>query len=170
MIITLSTPFGREYGAAVRDDSLDCLTLRRDREDKAIQCRIKVDQRRGHFIGVLDLVNQVHGRGSDIAYRQSQASAELALDIEVPLHPVGATGIEFNVGGEERAGGEQLEDLVRKAGGRRTVQDSILKEGSGPRHPVVEKKRQGDDIEDPESAPHRGLAVLKRIPGKPTTL
>ena len=44
-------------------------------------------------------VSQVHGRRSDVAQRQGHAPGELALDIQIPLHPVTATGIEFNMGG-----------------------------------------------------------------------
>src|SRR5207248_9431851 len=57
--------------------------------------------------GVIDGVSQVHTRRSDVSHRESHAPRELALDIQVPLHPVGTTGIEFNVRGLDRARSEQ---------------------------------------------------------------
>ncbi len=148
----------------VRVNSLDLRARRRDRKDKGVQGRIKRHERSRHLIGVLADMSQVHTSRSDVAHRQGQAPGELALDIQIPLHPVIATGIEFNVYPTERAGSEQLEDLVRKAGGRRRVQLPRLKERRRPRNPGLEQKRQGDDIEHPESAPDSGPTILERIP------
>src|SRR5712691_4729624 len=116
MITTMSTPLGGSDIAKVRVYSLDRFARRRDREDIAIQCWIKVHQRSGYLIVVLDGMSQAHGRRSEVAHRQGHAPGELALDIQIPLQPVSATGIEFHMFHLKRGGSQQLCDLVRKAG------------------------------------------------------
>src|SRR5579872_7219101 len=59
---------------------------------------------------------------------------------------------------------KQLEDLIRKAGGRRVSQLAPKKIRSAPRHSKNEEIRQGDDIEHSESASHSSLAIPERIP------
>src|SRR6266403_3236664 len=122
MITTMSTPLGGSDLPKVRVDFLGLRTRRRDGEDEGIQCRIKRHQRSRHLIVVLDEVSQAHRGRSDVTQRQGQAPGELALDIQIPLHPVTATRIEFNMGGSERVWNEQLEGLAWKAGGWRRAQ------------------------------------------------
>src|SRR6266853_209458 len=153
MIITLSIPIGGKDPPKVWVDSLDLRSRRRNRKDKTIQCWIKVHQRRRHLIVILDGVSQVHGRRSYVAQREGHVPGELALDIQIPLHPIGGTGIEFNMYRLKRVEVEQLEDLVRKAGGRRIVDLTRLKKRSAPWHSNRKQIWQRDDIEDPESAP-----------------
>src|SRR5258708_4499017 len=103
----------------------------------------------------------MHCGRSDVAERQGHIASELALDIEIPLHPITAARIKFNMGGSERARCEQLENLVREAGDRRIGQSARLIEGSAPRNPADKDIRQGDDIEHPEPSSHGGLAILE---------
>src|SRR5436309_15026523 len=101
----MPTPLGSSDLPKVRVNYLDLLARRRNRKDK-----VRIDHLHkgwGHLIGVIDGVGQVHTRRSDVAHRESHGPAELALDIQVPLHPVRTMGIEFNVRGLDRARTEQ---------------------------------------------------------------
>src|SRR6267154_4997121 len=94
-------PVGSPDLPKVRVDSLNRLARRWDWEDK-----VGIDnfhQRRRHLIAVIDRVGQVYTRRSYVAHSHRHASGELALDIHVPLHLIGPTGIEFNVRTLDRA-------------------------------------------------------------------
>src|SRR5712671_4951646 len=96
-------PVGSPDLPKVRVDSLNRLARRRDREDK-----VGIDsfhQRRRHLIAVIDRVGQVHTRRSYVAYSESHVPGELALNIHVPLHLIGTTGIEFNMRALDRSKG-----------------------------------------------------------------
>ena len=108
----------------------------------------------------------MYATGADVADRSRNVTENFTLDIEIPLHHVIALRIRFHEGVFQSR-------LVNRI--NRSVRESELRQCTGAhdaeerRSSAIQRDRgieQWEDVEDPEASAHRGLAAVKRIPGK----
>src|SRR5258707_14935966 len=118
MIRSMPKEIGTSDMAKVRINPLKLRKTVTPRDRENIVDTIPIHQRIRHLIVVINGVGQMNANRSDVAHRQGNASGELPLNIEIPLHFVAARRIRLDTRGLEGAQAEQIKRPARKAGGR----------------------------------------------------